>query len=367
VTGNETCRREFEKLERDTIPRNVLSKFLWRRERNFNVTRILLERISKNHTMFRNAYITLDDSGTYGLNVVEATALKNLVKTYGNMSDIVRIYPGADEVGLTLLSKSLSFRSNPKVRVVWRVPNATHFIPNFESQAVFLTVQDQLEAAGFKVLPNDSSLSSIQQQIPDLIFAVNNFEISPQLESTKQPDFSPLSDYDDLFRECFSDLSKNVPVAFADVRYSNGADKSFVKYLLSKLKTNMTTRIAYAGWNTDGNTLGTAACNGMLLSQLDDTASKQESAARCFTYLRLVEDCSYQSDVRNVLISKVLEDGGDVTDLTPHLKDYESFVFQHLTNESQSFSTVLNLPFPTLKSVYFPWNRTFEIGLNVNC
>jgi hypothetical protein len=271
----------------------------------------------------------------------------------------VRIYPGADEVGLTLLSKALS-QDKTSVRIVWRVPgNATKLIPAYENQEINLTVRAQLFAAGFDVVEESSTMT------PDLIFAVNNFEVGPQLEASQQPE-NPQSDYEDFFRDSvFS--SNRIPVAVADVRYANGGDRSLVKYLLSEHEKIELQHISYAAWNTDGNTLGTAACNGMLLSQLD-SARKQESA-RCFTYLRLVEDFSYQSKVRNMLVSKVLADNGDVSNLTPHLRDYESFVFHNLLQsaENYSFSSALNLSYPTLKSVYFPWNRTFEIGLIVDC
>ena len=355
-TRNETARREYERLENNVIPKNVLNEFLWRRQRNHNVTKTLIKRVSRNETMLRNAYVTLDDSGTYGLNVEEANELKNLTS---NISS-VRVYPGADEVGLTLLSKHVSsiYDSCPSVRIVWRVPgNATRLIPGYENQAIMLTVEDQLEAAGFRII-NDTT----RNEKSSLVFAINNFKVGPQLESSQQPDSSPQSDYDALFQDAFSDPS--ALVAFADVRYANGGDKSFVKYLLNfvvKKKINPT-RFSYAGWNTDGNTLGTAASNGMmLLSQLKSFSQKE--GARIFTYLRLLEDLSYQSEVRNMLISRVIENDGNLNDLTPELSEYESFVLEKLRRRDEMFSSVLNLSYPTLKSVYFPWNRTFEIGL----
>ncbi len=193
ITGNETCRHMFEKL-RESIPENVLNEFLWRRERNNNVSNVLLEHMRDNISLFRNAYITLDDSGTYGLNVEEASELKNLVDVY-HLSNVVRIYPGADEVGLTLLSKALSLLSKDKtrVRIVWRVPgNATKLVPAYENQEIDLTVRAQLFAAGFDVVEESSA--------PDLIFAVNNFEVGPQLEASQQPE-NPQSDYEDFFRD----------------------------------------------------------------------------------------------------------------------------------------------------------------------
>ena len=57
-------------------------------------------------------------------------------------------------------------------------------------------------------------------------------------------------------------------IGFADNFYANGADIKFVSYLLNKTsecKRNIT-QWAYAGWNTNGNTLGTVISNSILVS-----------------------------------------------------------------------------------------------------
>ena len=89
------------------VPSNVLDKFLWRRERNFNITYTLFHFQQKYHSMFDSLYLTLDDTGTYGFNVDEALKLKELKASLKLNDDIVRIYPGADEVESCLLSKMI--------------------------------------------------------------------------------------------------------------------------------------------------------------------------------------------------------------------------------------------------------------------
>ena len=54
----------------------------------------------------------------------------------------------------------------------------------------------------------------------------------------------------------------------------------------------------------------------------------------------------------------------NMNDLTPDLKFYERFVFKYLSRNLEDFSGLVKLdPWLKLDSVYFPWNRTFEIGL----
>ena len=59
------------------VPAGVRSKFLWRRSRNFNGSMDLLQivRDSPRGAWPTTLYVTLDDGGTYGLNVDEAATL----------------------------------------------------------------------------------------------------------------------------------------------------------------------------------------------------------------------------------------------------------------------------------------------------
>lgn len=59
------------------------------------------------------------------------------------------------------------------------------------------------------------------------------------------------------------------------------------------------------GWNTDGNTLGTAIANTILLALYGTVATA--SANTYFNVLRLTEDCDYQADVRQQLSRYVAE------------------------------------------------------------
>lgn len=352
------------------VPPHILRQFLWRRERNFNVTTQLFRYMrpsdgDDHHASppFEYVYTTLDDSGVYGLNVEEANRLRNLSRTW-NLGPAVKIYPGADEVAASLLAQLVVTESlsttqrRPTARTLWRAPNATSLVPNYESQSVSETVHDQLRAAGLDVVEDEDTA--------DVLFVVSNFARAPQLESSQQPSSSPFSDYAAVF-DAVDTLPAHTPVvAFADVRYSNGGDRSFVSYLLERVRSSSRGRklapgaFAYAGWNTDANSVGTAAANAVLLALSNDQDDGVTNASKRFTLLRLEEDVLYQSDVRNALIAHVDAEGGDVNDLSPHIREYEQFAYDRLNN--RTLARVLDLPFPVLSSVYFPWNRTFEIG-----
>eukprot|EP00466_Bigelowiella_natans_P004567 jgi/Bigna1/142008/aug1.66_g16716 len=378
---------------RAEVPAPVVQQFLWRRSRNHNITRQVLQMQATKNAKFGSSsdpprpfaavYITLDDSGQYGLNVEEAGDLQSLAFSKLRLpTSTVKIYPGADEVGSALLARLVvderaeaSKGIPPSVYVLWRLPNSTHLIPNYENQPVNRTVYEQLEACGLQVVKEVDSA--------DVIFAVNNFGEYPQLESSQQVPTSP-SDYSDIIAEIHAASSQ--VIAFADVRYSNGGDLSFVQWMFGQVSRSNASfypnllpgAFAYAGWNTDGNTLGTAAANAVLLwafngggaPSKNDVArpSSTLAASKRFTLLRVLEDAEYQSAARNRLVSFVESSGDEITDLAADLGFYERFSFKLLAEKSRYYAPLLKLDagLTPLAAVYYPWNRTFEIGLTLS-
>ena len=112
--------------------------------------------------------------------------------------------------------------------------------------------------------------------------------------------------------------------------------------------------------NTDGNTLGTAISNSILLSLFGNNSIANEY----FNSLRILEDCNYQAIVRQELISYVSQVTSDSIDhLNTDLTFYEHWSWKILNSDYENINQIYNLEFQ-LESVYYPWNRTFEIGFN---
>ena len=67
--------------------------------------------------------ITLDDSSPFGFNIAEALQIKSIVASRG-LLQLVNIHPGADEVGLVMLSRAaLSLQhASARLALIWRLP-----------------------------------------------------------------------------------------------------------------------------------------------------------------------------------------------------------------------------------------------------
>eukprot|EP01119_Soliformovum_irregulare_P016182 TRINITY_DN4653_c0_g1_i1.p1 TRINITY_DN4653_c0_g1~~TRINITY_DN4653_c0_g1_i1.p1 ORF type:complete len:345 (-),score=61.48 TRINITY_DN4653_c0_g1_i1:614-1624(-) len=147
VTGDETYLKQAKEAIVD-VPNHIVTEFLWRRERNHNITVMLMERQAQSESIgmpiFKRIFCTLDDNAKFGLNIRESNEIRQLVQQL-NISSRINIYPGADEVGMTMLARFASDRAktSPTFRLIFRDPKTIYYIPNYEGQPLIDTIHDQ--------------------------------------------------------------------------------------------------------------------------------------------------------------------------------------------------------------------------------
>ena len=340
VEGYQKDKRKADEIKSD-IPQEYLDEFIWRRERNHKVTRQILD-YQNDFNLFEEIYITLDDNAPYGFNIKEEKILRKIVKNYS--LENVNIYPGADEVGLTILAKFATKLMNqePKIQIIYRDPQANDLVPNYEGQPLSRSIQAQIKGNGGQIVSNN----------PDIILLVNNFSQPKQLEARVQKD-NELDEYN-IFQPF---VQKNAIIGLADVRYSNGGDLSFVKW--SEEQFDSLEKIAYAGWNTNGNTLGTVIANTILLYLFN-----QHEDNLYFNTLRFLEDLYYQADIRTDLMNYINKTDDSIFDLSNDLDFYNHFVTKRIESDLDSLKENYDIPYQ-LDNIFFPWTRTFEIGIQL--
>jgi len=345
----------------NSVPKDIMNNFLWRRARNHNVSVEILN-YQHNSSIFEQLYITLDDNAEYGFNIRESQELKDLVNQY-HLANSVHIYPGADEVGLTMLAKVSvdSFASSVPLRflVAYRNTTSQNLIPNYEGQPMNLTILEQIVGAGGIIVNKSSGPKDY-----DILLLVNNFDSVPQAEAPNQPavntrSFSEFDIFIPLIKEA---VSNNKTVGFADNRFSNGGDQLLYHWICKIAAPGASSMIslgqlAYAGWNTDGNKLGTVISNSIILA-LFQNSQKNE----WFQLYRFLEDIDYQADIRQQLTAFVGQVSTDnINNLGVDLDFYQRFVWKLLNTRFTNLIQEFQLHY-SLNNVYFPWNRCFEIG-----
>lgn len=286
------------------IPVEILEDYKNTRKRNFEINKIYLN--WQKEGLFDTLVFSKDDCAEFGFNVQEARELENL----GGFTKT-----GADEIPLTLMARAI--QGEMKVFVEFTEPNCKDLISNYEDVSIEKSVLGQLELAGISVTDNANS---------DVTLVVNNFK-EHQGEIVMKRSTEPYS----------GDFKLGENMMIADVRFANGADNAFVeKFINEKMKNSF---YGYSAWNTSANSLGSLLCGAkvkFLAKKYNEKAFKKLQA------IRLLDDWAYQANVRQIL------------------EKPKTFDMKKFKNRVSEF---LDLKFNAEYS--FPWNRLFEVEVNL--
>lgn len=304
------------------VPKEVLEDYLDTRKRNFEINKIYVEWAQEN--FFDTLVFSKDDCAEYGLNVAEAKVLG--VHIAAKKCDAY-IKTGADEIPLSLLSRAIAEERNVKIAPIFTNPDATDKISKYEDVSVFDSVKGQIELAG-------AFVSDVQNA--DIVLLVNNFK-NEQGELVMGVDVEEFGGELEL---------PDKPFLIADIVNANGSDNNFVQKFLSN-EIDWNKFLGYAGWNTTGNTLGSALCCAIIkfLAQTPDIESFKKVQA-----VRFLDDWAYQANVRKALKEQIQEPS--VSELQRLMSYFENLI-------KEKFETDIEIEYS------YPWNRFFEIEVNI--
>jgi len=293
--------------------------------------------------------ILQDDSNPYGYTAMDQAKVRSII---GELGISVDIYSGADEGGMTLLSRVLVDIAGhaPKVFPVFPRPQSKDVIPIFEDRAVHKSISAQIRSAG--------AVECASEAEADILLFCN-------LNDTQTYDiyFNDVTQSDESYIPSFVDkmntsLKKGRGVAVADIAYCNGSDITLLNEIEKKI--GILKLWGYAGWNTSSNTLGTVICQAVSRYLFGDTA-----AHRHFTAERVVDDAVYSRIVRRLMIATELEKMGYSKNDTKDKRGEASKRILDLLNEyTRSLYPSISEKYK-ITDCYMPWKRLFEVGIEI--
>jgi Protein of unknown function (DUF4127) len=286
-----------------------------------------------------------DDAGPVGLHVKDVRALQAAVLASG-AGDRASIEPGADELGMALVAQALArnARWTPRIAVKYSMPDGG-------------SVQDPLEFA-----PIREAIDSLirlcggtrDDADPDIVLAV-------RVPHTTVP-------ADDAFRaELTSDVASGKSVAVADLSFleSFAAEGAFAKELLdSGLASHID---AYASWNTNANTVGTALSEAIAAGAGRRLGTYDALQHQTFTFMRFIDDYAFHVEVRPGLNADLQSRNIDRTLLDPAVAAPVALRNRALLwNQAQGILTQLYPGYHIAAlNIELPWDRTFETKIDV--
>ena len=335
------------------LPDSILRDYRDRRAINLKVNQAVIDLVKEGVIDFLS--IPQDDAAPYGFTAIDQRMISQQIQTQ-NLNDRIHLYPGADEVGCTLLARAyltVNPSAIPRFYPFYANPAAENLIPRYEDRPLAQSMIAHIRAVGATLAPNPEAA--------DIILALNTpgsimQESWEQL--AKDNSYFTQRNLSDFAAQIHTWMSQNKPVALADIAFANGGETDCIQSLdqagvLDRL-------LAYGGWNTCCNTLGTVLATATLAWRSD-----QPSAITFNLISHLLEDWLYQAIVRQELGQDYLPQlGASYYDFGTHTTTIAQETERRLHTHWQG---LIHHSFPdwsiaTLR-VNHPWGRLFEIGL----
>ena len=376
---------------RAQIPDTVYNDFLQGRQRNHAVNRAMLDWLAEG--VFDYLLLPQDDTADYGWNIAEARSLQGTIRLKG-LSDRAITYPGADETASLLLARCACRQAGfaPRVWPRYSSQASSWVITAYEDRPMHELLKAHLAPLGgslagspeqadlvlFINAPAESQGAADLQAVIARELAESSFEVPIARDEiyrlTRREMTSPRRSVEEFVRALQAALEKDTPVALADVAFVNGADLFLGRQLL---QTGIASRLlAYAGWNTAGNTLGTVLAQAVLhLLMLRGNPSHQQTAAQvAFLFRRYLDDYFYQAVERTALMYEDLPALGLAPGMERLPADKLEAVEARLQTRLSAAAGELRDCFVqaglvrdvSISNIHLPWQRLFEVGFDVH-
>ena len=313
--------------------------------------------------------IAQDDGQDFGIPNMEKRQIQRYLNQENISSNEVSLTRGADEVALTLLSdinnKQAAYQ--PKIYVEYCDESAPKTIMPYMPCSVATTVKEKIALVNGQLVTDPSAADFILY-----VYIGNEKNLSQRIQSTKRIE---------------SFLKQNYKVALIDLSKHFLAEETLFPILLNH-DIPLNQLIAYAGWNTTSNAVGTAITQASLFTEKLRTPLSLVNALLLYknnlTFLnnRYVEDYYYLKEVIDLVDVNLKKSGftnvNDL-DLDHNYKWANDMLQTGLTKRTRllKYSKAYKQPIPVqtkdgalqlqIKDLQieasYPWPRTFEIYL----
>ena len=367
-TGDPKTATELAELDKGLEP-SIRTDYLASRKRDLAVNLAALD-LAKNRIIDALVFLQ-DDAREYGLHRQDQEVLRRRLKEF-NMEQTVPVYNGADEGSLTLVSRAAVEKYKRPIRIatVYSSQSSREVIAPFEDHPLHYTVENQIRSAG--------GLMVQEGQKADYRLYING---------PKTTD----SEFESFTLHLTEDLKAGRQVALADILFPpphySGSDERLIGILQKEGLLDKLT--AYAGWNTAGNTLGTAIPQANLRilfqSRLADSPERSARALAAqleFLLHRFVGDYIYHDIVRFQINRRLRQGSSDPTDeftaetyarinrlteeqLRPEIEEFFAKNFQGKSYSLGAAGSALSMKIKGLQNlvIRLPWPRTFEVAV----
>lgn len=372
--GNKESLKIIEHIKKSISPER-LDQYIAVRNRNHSLNKYLLSLAKDDNIDY--LHIGIDDSKTVGLNILEKEELESIIAA-NNLNNKVSIAPGTDEASLMLLARLLcSFSTfTPSFYPLYSNSDGKKIIGRYEDRSI-----EEIVNLHIKIIGGDLSSSRSKADIMFYIHTPSFRQKEACFQKLELMRLLESSAIDNFVRSIKKSIKKGRFTALADVFYANGSDQKLMNSIFDACST--LSLAGYAGWNTAGNTIGTAAAHSLIFFLAVKTA-KEEELSSIFQIQgellleRYADDWLYQSIIRQELSAEALAKRVSVFHLDHRREEFEELAFTRLKDSLKKLlnrlkgekAGLVDSPYasdflhPVEMEITLPWGRLFEVSIN---
>lgn len=337
-----------------SLPQDYLNDYRTRRTHNLTVNQATIDLVKDGILEF--LAIPQDDSAPYGFTALDQEQVIRKIEG-DRLQHQIHLYPGADEVGCTLLARAYGQlkATGCKLYLCFSAVQSEQIVPLYEDRPLGESLKSHILAAGATVVPHPEGA--------DVILAVNTAgKVMQEAWDQDQKDIT-YSSYRNLrffVHQIAEFMAAGKPVAIADVAFANGGETELIQLLdHAQLWDDL---LAYGGWNTNCNTMGTVLATAILGYQSNNPGAIQFNKIH-----HLLEDWAYQSQVRSAVVEEYLPTIGasyyDFNHQEPQV--LEEIRHRMLNTWDHTFKHSFRQWQIQSLTLHSPWHRMFEIGMTL--
>ncbi|MGX7131567.1 DUF4127 family protein [Enterococcus songbeiensis] len=350
----ESEQQELEALQKE-LPQEVISDYETRRHFNVNANLTNIQLVKEGIIDFLS--IPQDDSAPYGYTAIDQKKVYGTIQELG-LKGKVMVYPGADEVGFTLLARAYNDWRNTQPTLFARYASTLGqtLVPLYEDRIINESLKAHVMAAGMRLIDNESEADFI------LAYNVPGKKMQESWDQFKNKDVT-YDSYRHLLTfvdQIESAIQKGKKVGICDSAFANGGDLELLQVL--DQKNLIEQLICYKAWNTNCNSLGsTLSALTFAQNEVDEKAMMDNLISNIF------EDGFYQAAIRMDLTKTLLPSLGlNYFDLkTEEAKVMEQIHQKMMTMAENYLPNSFSNQSLEIQKLSSPWNRMFEIYCDV--
>lgn len=356
---------QIEKKIPTELSRNYLNLYEQNNFLNFSLVKLVEQGI------ITHLVIGQDDSQPFGLPNINKQKLQQYIKNKSTLTDKIMITRGTDELALSILGHIISEAANyhPRVFITYSHTDAPNIIMPFMPMSVAQSVREKIALAGAVPVstPNEA----------DFILYIHIGTKSTQSGFQMQK----------AARQVNILLKDGYKVAMVDLAEDFYFSEALLPVLIEN-EVNVSQLIAYAGWNTTSNSLGTALTQAIAFTKMQHDMHAPHEMVRVykenleFSISRFIDDYYYQKKIQPEINKGLKAIHVDPYNLNTYHQQADRLVQNRIRESADQFFTqalankviiVNSVPEPQTFTITklstqnsFPWDRTFEIRLNAN-